>query len=199
MRRAFTVVEMLVVLAIVLVLTSLTYAAAMRVRQSAMRAEAATVQAQMRWSLNIFASNYNVRVKLQGFGGPNGTFRMRRTMPIGWPETAYLLSIWPYMSTTDNGYEGPDMDMDAEQLTLFLLTGGETCNYEGLSTSPTQPFSPYGVRKRRIELRKSQVVDERIVDPWKTPYRVISTRDQVLIVSAGPDRVFDTADDVRSD
>jgi hypothetical protein len=37
----------------------------------------------------------------------------------------------------------------------------------------------------------------RVLDPWGTPYRMTPSGQGYAITSAGPDRVFGTADDVR--
>jgi hypothetical protein len=37
----------------------------------------------------------------------------------------------------------------------------------------------------------------RVLDPWGTPYRMTPSGQGYAIISAGPDRVFGTADDVR--
>jgi len=36
----------------------------------------------------------------------------------------------------------------------------------------------------------------RVHDPWGTPYRAVHVGDRTVWVSAGPDRVFGTADDL---
>ncbi len=35
------------------------------------------------------------------------------------------------------------------------------------------------------------------LDPWGTPYRVTCLHHRIAVTSAGPDRRFDTADDIR--
>lgn len=37
-----------------------------------------------------------------------------------------------------------------------------------------------------------------ICDPWKTPYRIIYDDKGPLITSAGPDKIFDTKDDITN-
>ena len=38
--------------------------------------------------------------------------------------------------------------------------------------------------------------DESFLDPWGTPYALRSDRDSVAVISAGPDMVYDTEDDI---
>jgi hypothetical protein len=47
------------------------------------------------------------------------------------------------------------------------------------------------------ELARSLGIDD-AGDPWDRTYRVICTNDRVVIVSAGPDHVFGTPDDIST-
>ena len=38
--------------------------------------------------------------------------------------------------------------------------------------------------------------DESFIDPWGTPYALRSDRDSVAVISAGPDLLYDTEDDI---
>jgi general secretion pathway protein G len=51
--------------------------------------------------------------------------------------------------------------------------------------------------------RRSMLVDDGILDeashtsdPWKTPYRIICKEERISVSSAGPDRKFDSQDDI---
>ena len=41
--------------------------------------------------------------------------------------------------------------------------------------------------------------DDTVVDPWGTPYAMSCLHIGILVVSAGPDGIFFTRDDIRSD
>jgi hypothetical protein len=47
-------------------------------------------------------------------------------------------------------------------------------------------------------LTTAQLAPALRVDPWGTPYRVTCLRRHIAVTSAGPDRRFDTTDDVRN-
>ena len=38
----------------------------------------------------------------------------------------------------------------------------------------------------------------RAEDAWGTPYRIVCSRNSPTVISAGPDRAFDTGDDIRA-
>lgn len=62
--------------------------------------------------------------------------------------------------------------------------------------------SYYRIEKGRCPTRKELLVHvppSELVDPWWTSVTFHCTGDDIVVRSAGPDRVFHTADDITSD
>lgn len=122
-------------------------------------------------------------------------FRLARSYPPEWEETGYLRRAFPELNLADTGFKGEVVEVDANQALAAILELSRTGHF---------PATP-----------------SHLLDPWGTPYAVfgrydggdfrppsftwqgssVSPRPTLgfnQVFSAGPDRVFGTADDIWS-
>ena len=100
---------------------------------------------------------------------------------LGIAATMWLPKIWP-CTKTPNAPVGTDAAALAAAAEAFIIGhGSEEC--------PTPD-----------EMQRDGFLSSRsnTEDPWGTPYRIVCEAEHVVAVSAGPDLVFDTEDDISS-
>jgi hypothetical protein len=218
---------------------SLMLVAVHKVRESFRRTQARDEMQQFSAAAAMFKSRYGVHPPWFGSAVPpqqkfrlcssyvdrNGQF-LRDSNGEIWPEVAVLLQAFPTMNMKDNGLRlrniviPPDMPemLTPTQMYFFWLTGGEYCEWQGLSLNPRAPFTPpVGSEKRAQFLTVSnvrkfldmdtQTIDGNWRDPWGTPYVVhppkygygvqrgsLPLKNQVpqsyQIICAGPNKKF---------
>jgi prepilin-type N-terminal cleavage/methylation domain-containing protein len=167
-RQAFTLLELLVVLAIISILVALTLPAVNRARVSGQRAQMQVELNQFFLGVSSFKQDYGHEMLVVG-GGPNNTFRLCTSYvdingnPITetintssgpvtrvWPEADFILRTFPQVKLDDTGLRSngspipitnPDL-LDPNQAAVFWLTGGTYCGFHGMSNDPRRPFTP---------------------------------------------------------
>ncbi len=196
-RSAFTLLELLVVLSIMVVLTALILPAVQKARATAKRVQAKAEVDQFGMMLQAFAMDHDNTFPPVVGGGPNGEFRLCTSYSdvngnlLDWPEVQFLMQAWPRMSRADNGLRNNGVIvpntapvlLDPNQAAMFWMTGGTFCNFNGLSKSPTQPFLPFVTgdsRKRYLDppsralYDASGVADGRFYDVYGNPLAVMT-------------------------
>lgn len=150
-RAAFTLVELLVVMAIIAVLVSLILAGVQRVRVLGPQTENASRIQQIHDAIgrckNDLKLDYIPSHALSG-----GGFTLKATYTGSEPELDILLRAFPNMNTaanpnpqngdTTNGFIGTNVVLDANQTLCFFLTGGAATDRQGFSNDPRKPFKP---------------------------------------------------------
>lgn len=166
----FTLVELLLVIAIIGVLAALTVAAVTRVQEKSREVKVRADLSQLETAIASFQGKF--RTPMPCFGsGPNGTFLLCSSytdtsgaplnstlLPLTSPEIVFLKRMFPRMNLADNGLRdsnnnqilasgslgtpsGP-IALDPNQCVVFFLSGGSFTQYLGFATDPTQPFKP---------------------------------------------------------
>jgi prepilin-type N-terminal cleavage/methylation domain-containing protein len=203
-RRAFTLLELLVVIAIIAALLALLLPAIQNVREAARRSAVASEVAQIGNAVGAFKAKFNV-AHLPAFGGgQHGAFRLCSSYAdpatgawLDWPEVVYLKSLFPQMNPRDNGLRhngrvvwnqlgarpGGTADLvglDPNQALVFFLTGGVFTNYRGFSNNKAAPLSPHGAAGEQrvgpfLDLPANRYdFSWHLLDPWGTPYAYFS-------------------------
>ncbi|MGL4422489.1 MAG: type II secretion system protein [Gemmataceae bacterium] len=173
-RRGFTLIEVLVVIAIIAVLASLTIVVASRVRGKGQELEVRSDISQMTTAIGAFRSKFNAPIATAG-GGLNSTFRLASAYQnasgayySGFndnsPEIVYLKQLFPRMDLRDNGLRrnavaatttnlttdgilgSAPLLMDGNQMFVILMSGGSFTEYNGFASNPGQPFLSTGTR-----------------------------------------------------
>jgi prepilin-type N-terminal cleavage/methylation domain-containing protein len=170
-RSGFTLIELIVVVAILALLMALILPAVQRMRTAGLRVQARADITELGVAAGNFAGTFGPSPQVSG-GGPNGEFRLvtkytdssgnllTDTILVGgvptqrvWPEIDFLLTAFPNMNTSDNGLRqggdgGPPVMatnpelLDGNQAMVFLLTGGVDCQFRGFSRNVAKPFTP---------------------------------------------------------
>ncbi len=179
-RPGFTLIELLVVIAIIAVLVGLTGSAVQNVRNSAQRsrnghriqkiAEAISAVRAPRDKGGLGLS-YIPSVG-PGTDFPNG-FLLSHTYPSGAPELDVLLTAFPNMDLGNNGYPGPDIRLDSNQVLCLFITGGAHTNFRGWSNNPKQPFLTGGDQRRGPYLEVQLTGNEPLVSTGTGPARLL--------------------------
>ena len=100
---------------------------------------------------------------------------------LGIAATMWLPKLW-VCTRPPNAPAGTDAAVLAAAAEAFIIGhGSETC--------------PTADEMKRDGFLSSRANTE---DPWGTPYRIVCEAEYVVAVSAGPDLVFDTEDDIGS-
>ena len=184
-RSAFTLIELLIVVAIIALLVGLLLPAINGARKSAKNAVAQSEIAQIQTAIQVFKTKFNVRYIPATQPGAATAFRLRKTYTGSEPELAYLKQVWPELpylvGPTANGPQYhpngtglPDLNLDCNQTMTFFLTGGIATNYQGFSLDRRQPFTvTAGIDGMPpfLEYNASKFdADGHYLDPWGTPY-----------------------------
>ena len=157
-RSAFTLIELMVVITIILILMALSLVGLRAARDAGRRTEIRTEISQITQGASLFQNKFGMSPPLSG-GGPGGTFRLCTNyidtttgQALVWPEVEALKTMFPNMSLTDNGLRNPysgtvvypdaPMNLDGNQALFFWLCGADYTKYQGFATSPSQPFKP---------------------------------------------------------
>ncbi len=156
-RPGFTVIEVLVVIAIIATLVGLLLAAVQRARDVGTRTSNFDEISQ------IAAAIGTAKQKLHLECIPPGPFHLKQTYTNSDPELGYLLTAFPQMGwqgnllgiTTNGLPNGTDIWLDSNQTLCLFLTGGigftpGVASFDGFSTNPTFPFQ---ARKSAAETR----------------------------------------------
>jgi prepilin-type N-terminal cleavage/methylation domain-containing protein len=143
-RRAFSLVELMVVIVIIVILVGLLLAGVQNVRDSAARMETLSRITQIQAAVSLAKAK----------GGMDyvwsGTFRLRTSYSGNEPELDLLKRMFPQMDLANNGLPtSAQADLDANQALLFLLTGGTPMNFSGFSNDPRRPFTPPSPGEKR--------------------------------------------------
>lgn len=192
LRKAFTLIEVLVVMVIIAILMSLLLSGLSSVRRSVQRTQVQFEISVVEASMNKWMSdNHTQPMKLTG-GGPNGEFRLCSkyagvdgkpiTEAVGgitrvWPEVQWMLWVFPGLNLQDNGlrHDGNwfvtndnPLLMDANQMMVVWTTGSTFTNFQGLSYSTQQPFAKASgdeKRKKTLDMPNRRYMDDRgVVD-----------------------------------
>lgn len=184
-RSAFTLIELLIVIAIIALLVGLLIPAVNNVRQSVANTRTTAEIHQISTAIQAFKTKFNVNYIPATQPGASTPFRLRKAYTGTEPELVYLKQVWPQLpylvgpTTNDpryhpNGTGLPDLDLDCNQTLTFFLTGGVVTNYQGFSLDKRQPFViPAGSDSIPpfLDLGSSKYDAEgRILDTWGTPY-----------------------------
>lgn len=155
-RAGFTLVEILIVIAIIALLVALLIPTVGKVREGARRATCASEIAQINSAIAAYKQEMNVTYIPCVGGGPNGTFRLQAQYPVtpgagqaGFDsyEAKYLKQVFRYLDLNNTGLQ--NVNLDANQTLVFFLTGGTFTNFQGFSRNKTAPFSaPTGTEDR---------------------------------------------------
>ena len=185
-RRAFTLVELLIVIAIIALLVAMLIPVVGSVRGRAKIALATSEMSQVGAAIQAFKTKMNAQYIPATQPGSAAPFRLRKQYTGSEPELIYLKSVWPNLPYLvgpitpgdprfhPNGTGLPDLDLDPNQCLVFFLTGGVVTNHQGFSTSKIEPFvivpnantiGPF------LEYNPSKFDPQgHYLDPWGTPY-----------------------------
>ncbi len=151
-RRGFTLIEILVVIAIIAILIALLLPAVQAIRDVVPRTANFDEMAQIGSAIGEFKQKFGVPQP------PPGPFHLKATYAGTEPELGFLLQVFPQMGwagnasgVTSNGLPAnTDIWLDSNQSLLFFLTGSSATNFTGFSTNPNQPFTVGAVGTTRI-------------------------------------------------
>jgi len=226
-RAGVTLIEILVVIAIIVILVSLLMAGVMRARIAGVRTENATRIQEISEAITrckgdlklsyIPSEPINTTVPPGSAGPPLAPvgFLLRGKYIGNEPELRILLRAFPNMNTyanqlavnpaltlaaaEDNGYTGPDVLLDANQVLTFFLAGvgdqaGTTNFGMGFSNNPKKPFTPV---QTAAETRKGPWVQNNLKyfalpPPTYAPYT--PTRPWLIDVRGNPFAYFAAID-----
>ena len=139
-RPAFTLIEVLVVIAIIAILMGLLLAAVQKVRDAGTRTANYTEMAQIE-------SGIGEAKRVLGVNQiPPGPFTLKSQYTGVEPEYEFLTQAFPqgYPGATGVPWTGitpfPNVTLDSNQTLLFFLTGGSVTNFKGFNTNPAAPF-----------------------------------------------------------
>lgn len=195
-HRAFTLVELLAVLAIIVILIGLLLPAISGARRTAFNAMVSMEMQQVSTCAGIFNGHFGDYPKVNG-GGPNGEFRLCTSYSDpSWPEVQYLRKLFPNIDLSDNGLRvvngvspptsvpssSPEL-LDGNQALVFWLSGGTYTNYQGMARSARRPFQRANTaseeRRKFMDFPQGRMIDQNGVqdnrwrDPHKVPYAVL--------------------------
>jgi len=179
-RAAFTLVELLVVMAIIAILVGLLMAGVQRVRVLGPQTENASRMSQISDAIGRCKNDLKL-----AYIPSNGGFNIKSSYTGTEPELDILLRAFPNMNKSATGYTGPTVTLDGNQTLCFFLTGGSITNFTGFSNNPTAPFTPgaAGQTRKGPWLEPNQKLflpgtpnpagtppQSWIVDPYGVPY-----------------------------
>jgi hypothetical protein len=176
-RTAFTLIELMVVITIIIVLMSLLMAGVQRALDAGKRTDNIDRMAQVGSAVGLAKQKLNMPYVW------SGPFKLRSIYQQGDPELDILLQMFPNMNwggSADNGYTGADVILDANQALVLLLTGGAPTGMTGFSTDPRKPFSAAGASRKGPMLEANPKWFDassghpRLIDPFNNPYIVFA-------------------------
>lgn len=195
-RKAFSLIELLAVIAIIAILIAIMLPVVSGVRRTAFNAQVAVEMQQVTTVAGMFSGYFGIQPMVNG-GGPNGEFRLcSNYSDTSWPEAQYLKRLFPNADFADNGLRVKDPSgvlvsvpssnpelLDGNQALVFWLSGGTYTNYRGFSLNRQKPFTPPASvtedRKKWMDFDQSRmydangIQDNRWRDPHKVPYAVL--------------------------
>ena len=169
-RAGVTLIEILVVIAIIAILIGMLLPALQKVRSTVRRATAQSEMAQVGTAIANFKTKFGVDyIPAFGSAPTTGYFRVRafyydpvnppatlpaNAVPSTSPEAVYLKRLFPQLpplyvgGAPTNGFTTgltpvtQEGDLDPNQTLVLFLTGGGLTNYQGFSNNKQAPFTP---------------------------------------------------------
>lgn len=177
-RGGFSLIEVLVVIAIIAILSSLILAGVSRVRIAAVRAQTIGDITQMSNAISAFKAKFNVSFIPSGGSGAGGKFAAKSSYSGSETEALYLKQVFPRMDLSNTKLT--TQDLDSNQTLVLFLTGGPATGFTGFSTNPSAPFTappantPQGI-PAFMNMPASRLLPSGssypwYADFWNTPY-----------------------------
>jgi prepilin-type N-terminal cleavage/methylation domain-containing protein len=135
-RAGITLIEILVVIAIISILVSLLMAGVQKARIAGKRTENGVRINEIGEAVTRCKSD----LKLRYIPAWTAGFRLKSAYTTADPELAILTTAFPNLDYTNTGL--PTATLDANQTLCFFLTGGAVTNFSGFSNNPRYPFTP---------------------------------------------------------
>lgn len=182
-RAGISLIELLVVISIIAVLMSLLMAAVQRVRVLGPQTENFHRMNQMADAIGRLKNDLKLEYVPSHPVSPGG-FRLQKSYGPNDPELVFLQRAFPNMNLSDNGYVGPNLVLDSNQVLVFFLWGvgdGTPPNPIGFgfSNNPSKPLTPARAGEQRkgpwIEFNAKMFAAgangyPHVVDVYGTPY-----------------------------
>lgn len=194
-RSAFTLVELLVVMAIIAVLVGLTTAAVQQVRHASKRTQVQQEISQLSTAVESFKTDMGVDYMPCHFA-------VKATYDPNEPSALYLKRLFPRVNLASTGWTGDPIELTGNQCMVFFLGG---INLQGFSTGP-QPFTqpaPGQGKGPYFEFRASRMSTNPIypqyLDHYGIPYVYLTAISMMYDVDAqnpGPKFLNDARENV---
>jgi prepilin-type N-terminal cleavage/methylation domain-containing protein len=189
-RAGFTLVEILVTIAIIAILIGLLLPAVMRVGEQRDVLETKSRIAQLTEAIQNAKNHKRINMPFVW----TGNFRLKGKYVGTEPELELLLAMFPQMNTLksqglspgqenlaqSNGYEGQEVLLDTNQTLVLLLTGGGVTNFTGFSVNNRKPFQiDSGERmgpflEHNVKWFDMSLTHPKIRDAWDTPFVIFA-------------------------
>ncbi|MCH9655038.1 MAG: prepilin-type N-terminal cleavage/methylation domain-containing protein, partial [Planctomycetes bacterium] len=192
-RRAFTLIELMIVIVIILILLGLLIPAIGSVRQAALRAQVRTEISNLEAAITAFKSDFGMDppsgIKLYESGSATWETRNKSLVRQMWPQFNFTLN----KDINNDGDSTDVFELNAGECLVFFLGGvwdssGKTPN--GFSKNPANPFSISNAGSNRqgpyFEFNNGRFIDtdgdlaQEYLDPFPSqqlPYIYLSSYD----------------------